>query len=138
VEARSSCFSPDASDKQAVVLDPDVIPVESPRRRAAQNLTLNTEGGSVARTEEFPGLFHPVIGATQMGALRRQSDDLLVVLANHPGRVFLGYDLPSVDPVAAENDFFRLVDGEFRYVAGIFPAGLFARSGSGKQINGRG
>src|SRR6266550_3860545 len=112
-----------------VTRDPDLVPVERPGRRSTEHASIDRKRGSVARTHEVLAAVVPMVGASEMGALGREGDRLIVRGLQDPRRSFLAADLPAIHLVDPERDLLRSALGKLCHVRRINP--LIALFGAG-------
>src|SRR5947207_13541336 len=80
---------PNGPQQEFRVLHFVFITIEGSRGGPGQDLSIEGEGRGMAGTEKLIFLFVPVIGASQMRALGRESDEVLIGGLDAPGRALL-------------------------------------------------
>src|ERR1700722_5558752 len=93
------------SDLQLTGVYLDHVAVERARRWTGEHFTVDRERGGMAGAHEGMGRVVPMIRASQVGAIGRESDHLAVGLLHHPGCGFLAEHLPAIYAVTLKSDF---------------------------------
>src|SRR5215510_9576682 len=90
----------------------------------------------MARTQELFVLNLPVVGTAEVGALRSESDDVLLRHLHYPGGCFLTGDLPAIGTVPAKDHLLGHLGLQRCQVSGLNPF-LFLRPWRPKEIDCR-
>src|SRR5271154_2738176 len=95
------------TDLKLVARDLDLVTIERPGSRSAQHCAVDGKHRRMARTQEVLRVLIPVVGASEMRALRCECDGLVVTGLDNPRRRFLATYFPAIHFVDAKRDFLR-------------------------------
>ena len=79
------------------------IPVERARRGARQHFAVDREHRAVAGADEQVHSSFPVIGASEVSALRPEGHHFVIGFLHYPSRLLFRLEPPAIEAVPAEN-----------------------------------